>query len=480
MNVLMKQVRPFFTGLMQKRPSYLPPHTKLIIGVSGGVDSIALLHILKTIYQPNQLIVAHLDHQLRSSSAKDAQFVQEIAASWHIPCDVKKIDVAQLAGEQSLSLEEAGRLARYEYFGQLALREGARAVLVAHHADDQAETVLMHLLRGTGLSGLRGMLSVAPLLGADDCLLIRPFLHTTRAEIETYCQEHDLQHIQDASNNDTRFLRNRVRHELLPILADYSPQIFTRLQQLATTVAADYELLEMVTEESWTAVLHSHTPETIQLKLADWLTLPLALRRRTLRKAVQILNSSVGDIGLQTIEQAREVIEKKHTGAQAFLPGGLLLIMGYHLVTITANPHFVLTDLPQLLDEQPATLPVPGIVPLANGWQMTASFEENINWQQIQINQDAWTAYIDVGETSELIVRGRLAGDRFQPLGMKGQTVKLKELMINRKIPAQFRKRWPLIVHQDQIVWVTGHHLAETVQVKPETSRVVKLQCQIT
>jgi tRNA(Ile)-lysidine synthase len=475
---LLEQVQSFLTKLAQERPSHLPPHTRLIIGVSGGPDSLALLHLLQTIYSPQHLIVAHLNHQLRPSAADETQFVAATAAAWHIPCHSKKIDVPQLAAEQKLSIEAAGRLARYQYFAQLAAEVNAGSVAVAHHADDQAETVLMHILRGSGLAGLRGILPITNLAGAPSLLLIRPLLHVTRADIAAYCQQHNLHPLHDESNTDLTFLRNRVRHQLLPVLATYNPQIKARLQQLAAVVAADYELLDTVLAENWAAVLHTHSSHHIQLDRATWLSLPLSLRRSTLRYAVQQLRPFLHDIGFQPIEQARQIIEQGHTGAQASLPGDLTIIVGYQHLTLTAGSQPIPTDLPQLPDDVPVTMPVPGQIQLANNWTITASRPENRELPHIQTNEDQWIAYVNVGNVEHLGLRARQPGEQIRPLGMKGHTVKIKDLMINRKIPVHLRRRWPLVVYQDQVIWVVGHHLDERVRVTADTRHLIKLQCQ--
>ncbi len=229
---------------------FLPPSVPLLIGVSGGPDSLALLHVLKSIFSADQLVVAHLHHGWREEAGADAQFVTDTAVTWHIPCHIEKIDVAALAHAASLSLEEAGRKARYDFFARLAEETGAKVVAVGHHADDQAETVLMHLLRGSGLAGLRGMRPVSPLPGMPELKLIRPFLAASRAEIEQYCRENHLQPISDSTNQDTTFFRNRLRHELLPLLRTYNPQIDSHLQQMAAIIEADYDLLDTIMQKN--------------------------------------------------------------------------------------------------------------------------------------------------------------------------------------------------------------------------------------
>lgn len=475
---LMEQVGSFLRQLAQERPSYLPPQAKLIIAVSGGPDSLALLHLLQSLYLSDSLVVAHLNHKLRPSAADDAQFVADVAAAWQVPCHIKEVNVAQLAAAEKVSIETAGRLARYQYFAELARELGAGSVAVAHHADDQSETVLMHILRGSGLRGLRGMLPVSTLAGTRSCLLIRPFLHMPRAMIEAYCQQHSLEPRYDITNIDTTFLRNRVRHDLLPVLAQYNPQIKTRLQQLATVVAADYDLLDSMLQASWQSLVYEQSPDYIQLKRAVWLSLPLSLRRRTLRYAVQQLRPSLHDIGFLSIEQARQIVEKGHTGAQTSLPGALTLVVGYETLTLTSAAHPIPTDLPQLPDETPLSLSVPGQVQLAHGWTLTASLTDMKELAQIQNNDNMWTAYVSVAESECLVVRARQAGERLRPLGMKGQTVKIKEMMINRKLPAHLRARWPLVAWGEQVIWVVGHQLDERVRVTADTTSIIRLECQ--
>jgi tRNA(Ile)-lysidine synthase len=477
-NQLLRQVRPFFDQLAHEQLNHLPPATKLLVAVSGGADSLALLHVLKTLYPPDSLVVAHVNHQLRPSADEEANFVRETTASWHIPCHVKKIDVAAWAAAHKQSLEEAGRTVRYQYFAELAEQVGANTVVVAHHADDQAETVLMHVIRGSGLAGLRGMLPISYLQGERSLLLLRPFLHITRTQIEAYCQQHHLQPIVDESNTDTTYFRNRLRHELLPMLETYNPQIKNRLQYLAAVVAADYELLAGALQEAWTAVCHNQASDMIQLKRTDWLNLPLGLRRGLLRQAVQQLRPSWRDISFTAIEQARHIVEKGHSGAQASLPGDLVLVVGYHFLTITADPHHIPTDLPQLPDNTPIRFPIPGQVQLANNWTLTASLLSPVDLAEIEANRNPWLTYLAVNDIDEpWLIRPRAAGERLRPLGMAGHTIKLKKLMINRKIPAYLRDRWPLVVQRDQLLWVVGHHQDERGRVTENAGYVVQLHC---
>ncbi|HDQ34785.1 MAG TPA: tRNA lysidine(34) synthetase TilS, partial [Chloroflexi bacterium] len=240
-----------------ERHQLLPyAHAPVVVGVSGGPDSVALLHLLHRLAEQQDfaLHVAHLHHGIRGAEADaDADFVAAFARQLALPCTIERVDLPALAAAEGLALEEAARRVRYAFFARLAQRLEAPVIAVGHNADDQAETVLMHLLRGAGLSGLRGMLPATPLCDyrllplsdplPSSLLLIRPLLATPRAAIKAYCATYNLETRFDRSNLDTTFFRNRLRHEVLPYLAELNPGIATRLQHLAEVVRADYEIL---------------------------------------------------------------------------------------------------------------------------------------------------------------------------------------------------------------------------------------------
>lgn len=443
----------------------------LVLGVSGGPDSLALLHLLRSI-RPEGLIVAHLDHGLRPGSDGEAAAVAAMAGELRFYTE--RVDVAGMARARGLSIEEAGRVARYAFLAGVALREGAAAVAVGHHADDQAETILMHLLRGSGLSGLAGMREAGPLAGHDGLWLIRPLLRATREEIEAYCDEERLDSLIDASNADPAFFRNRLRHELLPLLESYNPQIRQRLGQMGQVIAADEELLRELSEEAW-RTLATEGDERIELEREGWLALPLALRRRTLRWAINALRPELRDVGFLALEGARAVAERGETGATAALPGGLWLRVSYGKLLVEGETAPDEGRYPQLLSDESVALPVPGEIALAGGWRLTAAWADNVEREAIATNRDPWTAYVSVG-SSALLARPRARGERMRPLGLGGET-KVKEIMIDRKIPAEARARWPVVATGEHAVWIAGHVVDDRARVKPESERVVRLRC---
>lgn len=449
----------------------------IVAGVSGGPDSMALLHALHALWPAKQLIVAHVNHMLRPAAADEAALVEKTAAFYTLPFYSISCDVETTARQQKLSLEEAGRLVRYQFFAKVAHEVGATAVTVAHHADDQAETVLLHLLRGSGVAGLQGMAPHGLLPDAPEIQLLRPFLSVSRAEIEAYCQSHQLAFVTDATNDDPGFLRNRVRHELIPLLQTYNPQIKTALNQLAEIVGADYDWLNQQAAVAWHSILLEQTASVLHLARAGWQALPLSLRRMTLRRAVATLRPEQKSVGFETVEQARRLAEAPHSGQQASLPGGLTLVTGYNRLTITADPQNLPTDLPQLPEKTPLLLPIPGVCTLTNGWHITATRITVEQRPDLFENSDPWQAFVNVQET-DLIVRSRQPGERFQPLGMNGRHTYVKSLMINNKLPAHLRAQWPIVSTARHPVWIVGHHLDERVRVSPATTKsVVHLRC---
>ena len=470
----------------------LPRGEPVVVGVSGGPDSLCLLHVLRQLAGDYDLAlhVAHLNHQIRGAEADaDAAFVAALAAEWGLPCTVATRDVPTLARQPKLAVEEAARQVRYTFLAEVAGQVGSRTVAVGHNAGDQAETVLMHFLRGAGLAGLRGMLPRTPL--SDYRLLegqtgvalslVRPLLETPRTEIETYCAEHGLQPRFDRSNLDTTYFRNRLRHELIPYLETYRPNVREVIRRTARVAVDDYALLREVLEEAWVKVARAAKDEAIILDLAGWRALPLSLQRATLREAVHRLRRNLRNISFCHIEDAVTVAREKATGAVASLPQGLRLTIGYEALTVSGEDYRpVPLDWPALLVSD-LPLNLPGCTPLPGpaGWQVEARWllPEALppDWLT---NPDPWQAFLDARAAGEgLALRRRRPGDRFQPQGMAGRSKSLSDFLINTKVPAAWRDWVPLLVSgDDRILWVAGWRLGERARVTPKTERVLHLR----
>ena len=492
----------------------LSPGDAVVVGVSGGPDSLCLLHLLCRLGAGSgwhlRLHVAHLHHGLRGADADaDAAFVRGLAADWGLPLHIERADVPSMAEDHRLAFEEAARRARYAFLARVAGSVGARTVAVGHNADDQAETVLMHFVRGSGLAGLRGMLPRVPLgdyrlLDLDSespdlepseagICLIRPLLDIPRAEIEAYCDFHGLEPRFDRSNLDTTYFRNWLRHEVIPLLERHNPNLRRGLGRSAQVIAADYALLRSFLAETWPrVVLEERLPPEdtprgedatgrISLDLDAWRALPLSLQRSTLREAVQRLRRTLRDVGFVHVEDAARVAREGTTGDQATLPRGLMLTVGYDRLTIAdagAAPR--LPDWPLLPpDAGPIPVQAPGQTLLPGScWLLRAQI---LSLQDLppgwQVNPDPWRAYLDLDAVrSDLWLRTRRPGDRLRPLGMGGHSLKLSALLTNLKVPRAARDRLPLLAVGWGLAWVCGHRLDRRARVQDTTRSVLHLR----
>ncbi len=478
----------------------------VIVGVSGGPDSVALLDVLARLGEGLGLTlhVAHLDHGIRPTSADDAAFVADIARRRDVPCTVARADVPAFAADNGLSVEEAGRMARYALFAALAEALGVRAVATAHHADDQAETVLLHLLRGSGLAGLRGMRPIAPLPpvgdapavtivqtdapglrttlsagpGARAIRLVRPFLGLARADILAHLAAHNLPYRLDPTNADIAILRNRVRVELLPLLASYTPAITDILGRTAQTLADDYDVLQALTLAAWPTVARE-TPSGIELEVAALTEQPAALRRTLVREALTRLGP-LRDVSLTHIERCLALAESGQVGVGADLPYGVRVTRGYTALHIGRSEP-PLPDWPLLPPNSlPLPVAVPGVTPLpGRHWALHAEWvgAEAVERARGSTDTPCWVETVDASAAADgLWLRTRQAGERFQPLGLGGRSRSLHDFMSDAHIPPAARDRLPLVVTHSHIIWVAGFRLDHRARVTPDTHHRLRLR----
>ncbi|NTU62927.1 MAG: tRNA lysidine(34) synthetase TilS [Chloroflexi bacterium] len=413
--------------------------------------------------------------------------MRDIALRRGLPHTIESRDVRGYAVAYRLSLEEAARQVRYGFLLEVALAEHSEIIAVAHNADDQAESVLMHFLRGSGLPGLRGMLPKMHLeeyripqptsnlqSPASKIYLVRPLLETPRVAIEAYCQQHDLQPRVDATNADTTYFRNRLRHELLPLLETYNPQIRSILRRTADVIAAEHEVLQAHTNYAWGMTVVEELDTVITFDLPLWREQPIGVQRAMLRKAIQQLRPPPRDINFVHIEDAIEILQRATTGDRVTLPQNLLIEVSYDTFTISPRDELTLPDWPLLPDRSALLMiNVPGITPLPESpWIVEATFEAcdhgHVPLARLAACFDADTL------PAVLALRPRLSADRFHPQGMPSP-VRLKDWMINVKVPRAIRDRLPLLVSSDQIVWVPGYRVGQPFLVRSETRRSIKL-----
>ena len=486
----------------------VPPGGAVVVGVSGGADSVALLDVFAQLAEPLGLTVhaAHLDHRLRPDSAEDAAFVADLADRLGVAVTLGQAEVAGYAEAAGLSLEEAARRLRYAFLGAVARRVGADRVAVAHHLQDQAETVLLNLVRGAGLAGLRGMTPLAPLPPAPDVwtggwlsgvepgaegapvMVARPFLWFPRSDILAYVAEQRLPWRDDPSNRDPRFARNRVRHAVLPLLATLNPAIVESLGRLARRLGDDLAYLEAQADELWP---HTVRPvgDGLELDLDRLTQQPLALQRQLARRAVDSLRG-LRDVSAEHIEAVVQLANTGQTGEQRSLPG-LTARRGYRAVYLgPGDPPAPVW--PLLAHADPLPVRLPGLTPLpGTPWALRVEavpaddLPAVVSLLQQGARQRRQSGSSEAPELSAVIdaqvaqggvwVRPRRPGEAFQPLGLGGRSRTLHEFMIDVRIPAEVRDRVPLVVNADHVVWVGGFRLDHRARVTPATRAAWRL-----
>lgn len=445
----------------------------ILVGVSGGPDSLCLLDNLLQLGLA--VIAAHFDHQLRQESAQDAETVRQIAEALGVPFVLGRQDVAHFAAVERLSLEEAARRLRYRFLFDQARQRQAQAVAVAHTADDQVETVLMHLLRGAGLNGLAGMRYRTLLPDWDPSIpLVRPLLDTWREDTLSYCRERGFVPVMDPSNQETVFFRNRVRHEVIPYLETLNPRARQNIWRAAHLLDGDAQVVQAVVEPAWLACLVEQQPGAVALRLDALQAMATGMLRAVLRRGIAQCLPGLRDINAAAVERAAQYV-RSPVGGKVELGRGLYAFAEAGRLWIAGDaPLPALLDWPQL-DEDEIILPVPGEVTLPSGWTLACAWVEREAIPDFSGQLDLrWEAWLDAGSLPErLCLRRPRPGDRFQPLGMQGHSQKLSDFWVNEKLPRRARTAWPLLVANDSILWVPGFRPAHPFRITPATRRAL-------
>jgi tRNA(Ile)-lysidine synthase len=483
--------------------------TPVVVGVSGGADSVCLLHALYELAVPLRLAlhVAHVDHGLRPTAGDDRAFVAALAARWGLPLHVAQLDPAALR-QDPRGLEAAARAARYAFFAAVARRVGPgplpATVAVAHHAGDQAETVLLHLVQGSGLKGLGGLrpVTVIPFApengGAQNqatgaeahtpaVRLVRPLLGVARADITAYLVRHGQAWIEDETNADTALTRNRLRHVILPALAELNPNIEATLARTAELLAAEADRSEAADAEALAQLLTEPLAGRAVLHLSQWQALTAAAQRGVLRAALDRLGAERREIGFEQIEQ----IMAAATGVRSSGPHPLALGLAWSIIGATAREPARLSlhragSLPLAVDhpllppercgaERACAVPIPGACEV-EGWRLVTSCLAPAHlppdWRT---GHPPWRLYADAAALGEPFLTSPAQGQRIAPLGMGGQHRLVADVLGSHKVPAAMRRGWPLLVdrHSGQVLWVCGLHSAESIRISAETENVV-------
>ena len=462
----------------------------VLVAVSGGADSLALLYGLHALHSQLdcQLHIAHLNHCLRPADA-DADFVQQHAANLELPCTIQSTDVSRLVKQWKLSVETAARKARYQFYEEVSTQIGATKVALGHHQDDTAETVLMNLIRGSGSTGMKGIPPVR------DFKFIRPLAGFTRQQIETFLASKGLVPRHDSTNTDTRYLRNRIRHELIPRLeSDYNPNIKVGLSRTADVLGAESEYLDTVAQEAFETcrvrdpdrVKAPATLESVVLDREKFEQFHIAVQRRVLRLSFFEMLGSMGDLYFSHCEAMLSLIEGSTPNAALALPNGLRFRRVYQCLIFEVNTSFR-SSFTIVTESFAYPLAVPGKTFIAAlNTEIAAELGDIRSGETLRLPDGRYEAIFDYervksafadlpSETFPLTVRNRLQGDRFQPYGMRG-TKKIKDFMIDAKVPRYERDRIPMLVCGDMVLWVVGYTTSDAFKIHSGTRQYLYLR----
>jgi tRNA(Ile)-lysidine synthase len=484
-----------------ERDHLLPAAGRVVVAVSGGADSLCLLGVLHALCGPGRvwpeiaLIVAHLDHGLRGAAGQaDAAWVAAHSAALGLPCRLGTADVSARARGTGRGIEAAARQARYAFLREIARTEDAARICAGHTRDDQAETLVMRWLRGSGLSGLVGM---RPLAGD----VARPLLDLTHQQTTAYCAARGWEPRVDPTNADRRYRRNRIRHDLLPLLEQYNPNLTATLTRNARLLADDEDYLAARALEAWDAAVRETSQEQVGFDVAALAELPAALRRRVLRRAAALLAGGDPALDARHVAALDDLLARPGGGRSIHLPAGLVAAVEAGALVVARPAPAVAA--PKL--EAPLPLPVPGCVAVpGTGWRVRAALldasagspppgiedlrdgdagaahEETrpTDGPAAAVRATQLRAYLDADAAgSPLYVRTWRAGDRFRPLGMTGEK-KLHDYFVDAKVPRAERGRIPLVWGPRHLLWVAGHRVDDRARLSPSTRRVLALRLE--
>jgi tRNA(Ile)-lysidine synthase len=454
----------------------------VLIGVSGGPDSVALLHVLLAVGRNMrlQLGVIHLNHGLRGAdSDRDANFVKSLCRGFNLSFFEKKSDIASFRQNQKLSLEEASRRVRYDFFTQIADGHGYNKVALGHHIDDVAELLLMNILRGSGPQGLSGIPPVR------EGRFIRPLIDLTKDQIKRFLDDADIPHVVDASNQDLRHRRNRIRHQLIPLLRkEYNPDISKTLSRLAGILREETEWIDRLTEPRFRECILSESEDRLAFSVARLILLERPLVRRILRMGVCRVKGNLRRIRFSHIEAVLDMTAEAAHGSSAekqlHLPDRILIRRTADQIIIRK------AKIPHRGASRAAPRPLAFSHWVPRPYRQLEILIPEINgrmrftplWADAfpSVAASPTTAFFDIDVlTFPLLLRSFQPGDRFMPLGMDG-VQKLKDLFINQKIPQSERARCPLLVSAGKILWIAGYRTAEFAKVSDSSQKLLKVE----
>ncbi|MDR5659120.1 tRNA lysidine(34) synthetase TilS [Serpentinicella sp. ANB-PHB4] len=449
-----------------KREKLIEVGDKVIVGISGGPDSVCLLHALHSIKEDLKidLYAAHLNHNFRGiASQLDAHYVSQLCERLNILCFIKSEDVSEFAKKNSLSLEEAGRIKRYQFFEEVSEKVGVSSkIAVAHNLNDQAETVLMRFLRGTGTEGLTA-------IHFKRGKIIRPLLNVKRKEIEDYCFLHKLDPRIDGTNLEPIYHRNKIRIELIPYLKEnYNPNIIETMARMAEILKHDSSFMEEQGKIAFNDAVLSEENNVIVLSVEKIKQKHAALKPRILRLATEKLMGRKEALEYKHIQSILNILEKGDTAKRLTLPLGISFRTSYDKLILSMGESDYDGEYAYELEPE--------------GYKYISEIGQEIHIkvlekeEKVAISRDKYLKYFDYDKVkNNLLIRNRKEGDRFWPLGLSGSK-KLKDFFIDYKIDREKRKLIPLVCDGEEIMWVVGYRMSEKYKITDSTKRILAIE----
>lgn len=417
-------------------------NSSVVVGVSGGPDSLALLHILNLLKEKYdiKIFAAHVDHMFRGEeSKKEMEFVIDFCQKFNIPCCAKQINVPQIAKERRVNPQQAARESRYRFFKEVMDRQKADYLALAHHGDDQIETILMNLVRGTVGKRLAGI-PVKRKFGPGQ--IIRPFLGVTKSDILQYCEKNQLNPRFDPSNEKDAYTRNRFRKYILPVIRQENEKVYDHFQYFSEIMMEDEQFLEELTKQHLNKIVIGKKDSEVTLHIEEFQKLPEPIKRRAIYVMMDELFGNKGVFSAIHIESVKNFLLNKRPSGFLHLPMGLKVMKSYHKCTFTFQ-----SFIPERFYDE---LPVPGELKLPNGKKLKSETFYGVptyKSDHIFYLPEKWFV-------PPLIVRNRKKGDRMTIKGMNGSK-KVKDIFIDQKIPRQERDLLPIVENGDgQIIWI--------------------------